>query len=67
MMTTETTPSEPIGTKLTKIALCEICRVKMGKYYTIVDPLVDRDCGMLDGNCNCKNWKEDCKYLKEKT
>lgn len=29
-----------------------------------VDPLLDRDCAQLDGNCNCET-KEDCKYLSE--
>lgn len=25
--------------------------------------LVDRDCAWLDGQCDCKVWYEDCKYL----
>lgn len=29
------------------------------------DQLVDRDCVILDGTCNCKIPSEDCKYLKE--
>jgi hypothetical protein len=28
----------------------------------LVDPLVDRSCMLLDGNCNCECPESDCKY-----
>lgn len=31
-----------------------------------MDNLVDKDCAILDGNCNCLKPFQDCKYLKEK-
>ena len=31
-----------------------------------MDGLVDRDCAILDGHCNCLKPFEDCKYIKEK-
>lgn len=30
------------------------------------DPLVDRNCVLLDGHCKCLKPYEDCKYLKKK-
>lgn len=31
-----------------------------------MDFLLDRDCVILDGACNCLKPFEDCKYLQEK-
>jgi hypothetical protein len=32
-----------------------------------IDPLVDRDCVILDGICKCKEPFKDCKYIERKT
>ncbi len=29
------------------------------------DPLVDRDCVLLDGSCDCPKPIRDCKYLQD--
>lgn len=39
-------------------------RASQLKRYTTIDPLVDRDCAMLDGACKCKS-SDECKYLAE--
>ncbi len=31
----------------------------------LTDPLVDRDCVLLDGDCKCYRPKSDCKYLNK--
>jgi len=30
-----------------------------------LDPLVDRDCVLLDGRCKCEKPMRDCKYLSK--
>jgi hypothetical protein len=36
------------------------------KQTVTTDPLVDRDCVILDGSCKCVKPYEDCKYLRKK-
>lgn len=64
MTTTKTTPSEQTGIKLTELEE-RLDQIEKELIELFDDPLVDRDCAVLDGNCNCKIPWKDCKYLKE--
>lgn len=75
MTKSKTTPSEPIGQSPIKwphignpIHMKGIAKqeIKERIVHELFDGLVDRDCVILDGHCDCKKPFEDCKYLKEK-
>lgn len=49
-----------LGKRLIASAKGAISSLKNGEM-----DLVDRDCVILDGNCNCKQPFKDCKYIED--
>lgn len=44
---------------------CECMHGKEDCGFAKMDPLVDRSCLILDGHCDCRWPKKDCKYVNQ--